>query len=183
MSSQTVVTIEMGTYRLSGVIMDCSRSKHKLLARAVAPSFGIQCGVIKNARSFSKSIFQLITKLENNSNQPIKKVNLSISGCSIRSFYVLRKFDLNSSSGELTKEDIKFFTSECLQAFYMPDLEILEYYPIEFILDGRLVDKPIGMIGKELMIRLHVIGCDKAALDNLVYNLSQSHLSIQKILS
>lgn len=182
MSSQTLVTINIGTYSLSGAIMDCSKVRQKLISRVVVPSFGINCGVIKDVRSFSKSIFQLVTKLENNSNQPIKKVNLSISGASIRSFYILKQFSIDTSGSEITKEDIRFFISECLRGFYKPDVEILDYYPIQFILDDKVVEKPVGMIGDKLMIRLHIIGCDKSSLDNLVHTLSQSHLAIEKIL-
>lgn len=172
-----IVTIDIGSYAISGSIIENNR-KEKILARVIVPSDGIEAGIIKNTRSFSNAIANLIKKLEKQVNFNITKINLVISGCSMKSFYVLSKFQINE---EISTQKLDFFYLDCMKNFNKPEFEVLKYYPIEFILDGNSVDKPVGMIGKELLIRMHIIACDKSALDNMVYTLGRCHLEVQKI--
>lgn len=185
MSSQTKVIYEIGTYTSSGMIIENDKSP-KLLAKAIVPSYGIDSGVVKCVEDFVESTIKLTTKLENISNNHIKKVNLSITGCFIKSLYTQAKFNININNGEITKEDLQFFVNETLKKFhnseYNNNIEILVYYPVAFFLDNNFVDKPIGMIGKELIVNLHIIVCDKNILNNMIGCLGRSYLAVEKVL-
>ncbi|MFO1130183.1 MAG: hypothetical protein U1E31_02275 [Rickettsiales bacterium] len=177
MNFDYVVLIDVGSYTISGSVIS-TNTKDKILAKVIIPSEGIQNGIIKNTRGFSNAITNVIKKLEKQINFNITKINLILSGCFTKSFYILTKFQITE---EITNEQLEVLYKEAMKNFKRNDVEILKYYPIEFLLDSNLVDKPIGMIGKELIIRMHIIACDKSALDNMVYTLGRCHLEVERI--
>lgn len=144
-----------------------------------APSEGLNRGVVTNIRSAVKSIRTAVNECELKSGLKIDDVFVGIAGHHILG---LNKDGVVAVTGKtITNSDIQRVV-EAARATNSPDKEIIHTLIQEYIVDGQdgVID-PIGMSGRRLEAKVHLILGSVTSAANLIQCCNDAELNVQNI--
>lgn len=172
------VAFDIGTSKIAAIAANISKlGEVKIISQVLHHSQGFKSGIITNLEAAQESIVNAVYTLEKECDKSIKEATISISGSGVKSFYLNHQIKLGNQP--ISKQDIKKLISKALSDFKVKDMEIIHYFPIEFMLDNaNIVDNPIGMFAKELKCELHVIAANSLMLLNLTNCLAKCQIEV-----
>ncbi|MDL2241859.1 cell division protein FtsA, partial [Bacteroidales bacterium OttesenSCG-928-L03] len=125
-----------------------------LAAEEVDSGNCIRRGYVYNINETSTKIASLITRLNRKLTDPVAKVYLGIGGQSVHSMpYSVKE---NISGESVTQDILDYLMLEC-QSYQPENLEVLDIVSPEYLIDGRLEPKPLGVIGHTIEARFQLI--------------------------
>ena len=149
----------------------------KLLGISTTTSAGFRRGTITNRDELIVKIEKALTNAELMANIKVTKAILSITGDHIRCLNTQAAIALNRSSGRtgglsersINDDDI-YQVLDLAQAVSLPvDRDILHTLPQEYLVDTlKEIKNPIGMTGRRLEGRVHLVTAATTAMKNLV---------------
>ena len=144
-------------------------------------SEGFKSGTITNMGMAESSLIGAIYSLEKDCDKSIKEIAISLSGAGIKSYYVNHNIKLGNQP--ITQFDVKKLVNKALSDFKVKGMEIIHYFPIEFMVDGnQAVESPIGLYAKELSCQLHIISADSTMIMNLTKCIAKCHVEVSDII-
>lgn len=162
-----IVGLDVGTAKIMVVVGEVlAGGELKLVGLGVAPSNGLKRGVVVNIDATVASIQQALKEAELMADCKIGHVYTGITGSHIQGF---------NSSGmvavkgkEVTRADVTHVV-ETAKAINIPsDQRLLLVEPQEFIIDGQDVREPVGMSGKRLEAKVHIVTGAQSAAENII---------------
>ncbi len=174
-----VVGIDIGSSKISCVIGKISNgsNKLKLLGISTVKSMGLRSGSIIHRDLLIEQIDKVMNEAEIMADIKITKAILSVTGDHIRSINTQAAIALNRGNanlGSISERTIKlndtYQVLELAQAISLPmDRDILHTIPQEYIVDTiEQIKNPIGMIGRRLEGRVHLVTAASTPMNNLV---------------
>ena len=180
MKSKSVdfVALDIGSSKISAIAAQVGNDgSSSIISQVMHSAEGIRSSSVVDWKNAENSILSAIYALENDLGMNIKKANISLSGAKTKSYYISSKIDLRDSN--VTKKDAEAVVRKALEKFHIEGYEIIHYFPIEFFLDDfQSITDPVGMFGKTLGCRLHIVAASSAMLLNLSSCLSKCHVEI-----
>ncbi|WP_022835663.1 cell division protein FtsA [Salisaeta longa] len=157
MSEQIVVGVDIGTTKVCAVVAgkdDLGRVN--ILGVGVAPSDGLNRGVVVNIDRTVRAVRAAIEEAERAAGVEVHSVIVGIAGDHVQSFQ--SRGVVTISNGEITESDVQRLLEDTMHVAMPADREILHVIPQEFIVDGQDgVADPIGMSGVRLEANVHII--------------------------
>ena len=172
------VALDVGSSKISAIAAQVGNDGNaSIISQLMHSAEGIRSSSVVDWKSAESSILGAIYALENDLGMNIKKANISLSGSKTKSYYISSKIDLRDAN--VTKKDAEAVVRKALEKFHVDEYEIIHYFPIEFFLDDfQSITDPVGMFGKTLGCRLHIVAASSAMLLNLASCLSKCHVEI-----
>jgi len=176
---QIISGLDIGSDTITCVIGQTNDKikKIKLLGISSVPSSGIKRGSIINRDQLIEHLETSMNEAETMASVKITKSILSITGDHIRSLNTQAAIALNRGNGNpgtfiersIEKRDI-YQVLDLAQAISLPaDRDILHTLPQEYLVDTiDEIKNPIGMSGRRLEGRVHLITAATTAMNNLV---------------
>ena len=162
----------------------------KLLGISTIPSQGMRQGVIIHRDKLIESIEQVISDTERMANIKIENIVVSITGEHIRSLNTQAAIPLtkvNGSNGNgadraINANDV-FQVLNLAQAVSLPvDRDILHTLPQEYLVDTlKDIKNPVGMNGRRLEGRVHLVTAGTTAMTNLVRCVEELGITVTDI--
>ena len=163
-------------------------NKHvKLQGISSKPSSGIKKGVITNRDELIETLETVLSEAELMANIKVNNVILSITGEHIRSLNTQAAIPLNRMNGQSTNTvdrsidngDI-YQVLDLAQAVSLPvDRDILHTLPQEYLVDTLdEIKNPLGMTGRRLEGRVHLVTAATTAMTNLVNCVEELGISV-----
>ncbi|MDR2385902.1 MAG: cell division protein FtsA [Tannerella sp.] len=153
-----IVAIDLGTSHLAGIVGEKhADGKFSILAYATEdPSSSIRRGNIYNLDDTASRIKNLVHKLESKlKDAKIKKVYIGVGGQSLRTTEHSESKKIDTGA-VVTADDVNELKKQC--EVYIPDLlDVLDWAPPIFYLDGRRELKPEGVSCERLEARYKLI--------------------------
>ena len=178
--NQNVVVVDLGSSKLACVVADINGDDIKLSGSRITNADGFKSGTIYDMKSAENTVLNSIYAMENVCGKNIQKVNVILSGSGAKSAYIEQSIKI--SDAHVTKNDVSKLILKSIDEFKDLHNQIIHYFPIEFSVDRQgAISDPIGMLGKELSCKLHIVTISKTALDNVVACLGKCQLSIDNI--
>ncbi|MFQ6604543.1 MAG: cell division protein FtsA [Fidelibacterota bacterium] len=170
--------IDIGSDIIRCVIVQRSESNDKptLLGVGTAPSTGIRKGGIIHRDRVVSELEQAITDAETMANTKIESAWCSITGNHIRGINTNGATPINKAPGsgvpqeqEIRREDVQKALEMTKNITFPADRNILHVLPQEFIIDTMTgIKDPVGMTGRRLEARVHLVTSAISAMTNLV---------------
>jgi cell division protein FtsA len=181
--SANFIAIDIGSSKVAAIAANINKYGQAFIAsQNLRSSNGFKAGVITDLKSAEESFVSVIYSLENDIDKSVNEVSVAVSGAGIKSFYV--NYSIKLSGNGVTKQDIRKLIQKALAEFKVPEMEIIHYFPIEFVLDGdNIVENPMGMYGSELSCQLHIIAANSAKILNLTKCLSRCQVEVREVIS
>jgi cell division protein FtsA len=166
--NELIIGIDLGSNGLKGVLGKRSPKGVEVIALQQIPVFsGVRKGVIHNIEVVSNGINELINTLKRSVPQRciVKKVYIGLNGYSIRTIDV---HSVTSLSGEEILNDMHLDNLADQIPEKVPDmLEIVDVFPQEFIVDGKIDINPVGSMPTKVEAHYKVVVCKPLIFKNL----------------
>ncbi|MFM2309807.1 MAG: hypothetical protein RLY87_1929 [Chloroflexota bacterium] len=180
---RTIAGIDIGSTKIVTMIAQMDGEQIiTVLGYGVAPSRGVERGMIVNLEEATRSVKASITQAEQMGGYRVGSAYVSITGKHIQSFTrsgpvaISREFD-----GYVRQEDI-LRAVEIAQAEPLPaNVELLHVMPFRYTLDSQEVQDPIGMRGYRLEVDVHIVVCDVAAIQNVIKVVQNCNVEIDDV--
>jgi cell division protein FtsA len=179
-SQKYKVSIDIGSTKIAGIVYKKDRyGKIKIFSKQILNSQGFRSGNIVNMEDAENCLMNLIYLLETESKSNILSVDISISGCNAKSYYVDQTINVNNS---VTHEDINNLTNLAIKKFNIAEYEIIHYFAIEFTVDNNIVENPLNIYCKELNCKFHIVVARKQKLKNISDCLVKCNVKIERFI-
>lgn len=171
--------IDIGSAKIRCAIIetDIVKNTNKLLGIGSSDSTGISRGSITSREKFLEEMEKALVEAEKMSNIKVEHVWLSVSGEHIRGIntqgaIAIEGKSSSSSANKLNKideNDVKRVMEMAKAISFPTDREILHILPQEYVVDAMdNIKDPIGMSGRRLEARVHLVTVITSAATNLV---------------
>ncbi len=173
-----VTGIDVGSSTITCCIVDhgINQDEPNLLGIGSAPSTGIRKGSIIHRDRVISEIETAISAAETMANVKVQHAWCSLTGDHIRGINTNGATPIHKSGGsgipqeqEIHKEDVNKALEMTKNITFPPDRNILHVLPQEFIIDTMTgIKDPIGMTGRRLEARVHLVTTAISSMTNLV---------------
>jgi cell division protein FtsA len=159
MNERIVVGLDIGTTKVCAVVATTDElGRVNILGVGVAPSDGLNRGVVVNIDKTVLAVQAAITEAERMAGVDVRNVIVGIAGDHVQSFQSRGVVTISHRDGVISESDVQRLLEDTTHVAMPADREILHVIPQEFIVDGQDgVTDPIGMNGVRLEANVHII--------------------------
>jgi len=175
-----ITVIDLGSAKTLALVVETSEQGLRYRGHGMAPSAGTRRGVIVDLDSAARSVSEAVARAESSSGLALESAVVGVSGPHIRSVNSHGVISLGSRPRELTSSDVQA-AGDRAREFPLPeDRSILHLLQQEFVVDEQDgVCHPVGMLGRQLEVRVHVITAVHSAVQNLVTALNLAGMVVE----
>ncbi len=157
MNENIVVGVDIGTTKVCAVVAGKDElDRVNILGVGVAPSDGLNRGVVVNIDRTVAAVREAVEEAERAAGVEVRDVIVGIAGDHVQSFQTRGVVTINAN--EITQNDVQRLLEDTTHVALPADREILHVIPQEFIVDGQDgVADPVGMSGVRLEADVHII--------------------------
>jgi cell division protein FtsA len=167
--SGTYAAIDVGTTKICTIVGEVSGTgEMRILGVGVAPSAGLNRGMVDNIREATESIRASVEKAERASGTRIISAHVGIAGAHVQSMNNRGVVAVPDRARPISRDDIARALEGARIISVPTGREILHVVPRYFIVDGQdNVSDPLGMYGQRLDVEAHLITVASSAVANL----------------
>lgn len=174
------IVVDIGSHKIAALAAYIAKDGQAAVnSQILQYSQGFKSGQITNMELAENSLTAAIYALEKEVGKTIREISLSLSGQNIRSYYVKHQIKLGNQA--VSKQDVRKLINKALAEFKIADYEIIQYFPLEFVINNQTVENPINMYGKELSCQLHILAANSLMMLNLAKCLDRCHITINEV--
>ena len=167
-SEKILVGLDIGTSKIVAIVAKINDENDlTVIGIGQAESKGLKKGVVINIDSTVNSIRAAVEEAELMSDCKIETVTTGIAGSHIRSFNSTGMVAIRDA--EVSQNDVDRVIETATAINIPSDQQILHVIPQEFIIDGQEdIKEPIGMSGRRLEVRAHIVTGAISAAQNII---------------
>lgn len=168
-NSRYIAGVDVGTTTVRCVVASLnSDNEPTIVGVGVAENSGMKKGVVSHLVGPSKAIDEALLEAERTSGFQIDQATFSVNGSHILSTKTDGMVAVNSSTGEVSEDDIARIEEVATIGKIPANREILEFIPYSYKLDGQDgISDPHGMRGTRLEVSANVISAMAPHVNNL----------------
>ena len=150
------------------------------------PVEGVNAGRVENSEMVSKAVINAKNRIENQLGVKISEAYAGLSGDFIRcvqvSDMVYVQDELLNGSNQITQRDVDELDRR-MKSVKLPDNHetIIAMYPLNYKIDDRDVEVPVGAYGRVLKATYNFILCDKVMSDRLRLCLQRNNITVKEM--
>ena len=179
--SELIAALDIGTSKVVALVAEIDATGNlSIIGFGEQPSHGMRKGMVVDIDATTVTIAAAVKEAAAMANCKLTQVFVGIAGSHIRS--------LNSSGmvamkdAEVTAADMERVV-ETAKAIAIPnDQIVLHTLPQEYIIDGQEgIRKPLGMSGRRLEVKVHIVTGAVSAADNIEKCVRRCGLEVQEL--
>lgn len=166
-SGETFVAIDIGSSKIKTVIGEWNEDKKlHILGVGIAESRGIRKGNILDMEEFKNNLDVALADAEKMTGDQVSHVSLGLSGIHID---IVRNTGIIAVPGtDVTEEDVSRALDMSQNGVDLMNRTVLKVIPESFSLDlENGIKNPVGMSGKKLEVRSHIVSIGSNILSNI----------------
>ena len=182
---KTINALDIGTesFKLLIARSNSKEKKIEIIGEFEKPSVGIRKGWIFDKEEAMQGLREFVEEGKKFTSQRIRSVLLNINGSHISCLVSHGSVAVSRADGKISQEDVNRVIEVSKKAKIPPNREIIDYYPLEFIIDGEKgIKDPVGMKGIKLEVRNLLILAFTPHLNNLTEAVTGAGLEIEDII-
>lgn len=177
-----VVGLDVGTTKVACLIANVVDDLIEIIGVGVAPSRGLEKGVVVDIGRTIQSIRKAVEEAENMADVRVREAYVGIAGKHIRSINNSAVISITRSDRTITPEDVRRVVEAARAIPISPDLQIIHIIPRQYIVDGQEgITDPIGMTGTRLEVDVHIVLGSVTAVHNLVRCVEAVGIAVKQI--
>lgn len=168
MKKNIIAGLDLGTTKVCAVIAEKTDNSINILGFGVAPSEGLNRGLVANISKTAEAITEAMSIASNRAGLTVKELNVGVAGEHITSLRHRNYVTINNPEHEIAASDLERLKSDVLTIRIPSDRQILHIIPEEYFVDYQGgIDDPIGMCGQRLEAVNHVVLASVPAIQNI----------------
>ncbi|HEY0785611.1 MAG TPA: cell division protein FtsA [Acidobacteriaceae bacterium] len=174
-----IAVLDAGSARTRMLIAELHDGALRYLGHGEAPAAGVRRGVISDLKPACASINQAAVTAEAVAQAVVEECVAGMGGPHIRGLNSEGGISLGSRMREITREDVRAAADRARAVSLGSDREMLHLLPRHFILDEQPgIHDPVGMVGHQLEVSLHLSTCSASAHQSLVTCANRAGLAV-----
>ncbi|MCS7239971.1 MAG: cell division protein FtsA [Candidatus Bipolaricaulota bacterium] len=179
---QLVVGLDVGTTKVACLIASVVDDLIEIIGVGVAPSRGLEKGVVVDIGRTIQSIRKAVEEAENMADVKVREAYVGIAGKHIRSINNSAIISITRSDRIIAQEDVRRVIEAARAIPISPDLQIIHIIPRQYIVDGQEgITDPVGMTGTRLEADVHIVLGSVTAVHNLVRCVEAVGIGVKQI--
>jgi len=175
-----ITVVDLGSAKTIALVVETTEAGLRYRGHGIAPSGGTKRGVVVDLEQAGKSVSDAVNRAENSCGLSLGSAVVGISGAHIRSVNSHGVISLGARAREITTADVEAAVDRAREIAMPEDREILHLMQQEFLVDGQDgVRQPVGMLGSQLEVRVHVITAAQSAVQNVVNALNRAGMAVE----
>jgi cell division protein FtsA len=176
-----ITVLDAGSARTRVLIAELHEGSLRYMGHGEAPGAGVRRGIISDLKPASDSINQAAIAAEAVAGVIVEECVAGIGGPHFRGVNSEGGISLGSRQREITREDVRAAADRARAISLPSDREVLHLLPRHFILDEVPgIHDPVGMVGHQLEVSLHLLTCSSSAHQSLVTCANRAGLSVRE---
>jgi cell division protein FtsA len=185
MKRRKIASIDVGTSKICTVMADTDGEDMRILGVGVAPSHGLEKGLVVDLDGAKESIRQSVKKAEQAVGYKLESAMVSITGRHISSVNSRGQIAITSNKQIVKKEDVERVLNvaqEKAQTSTSGSM-ILHLIPQTYAVDRQEgIKNPIGMHGFQLDVDTHIVTAATASVENLTKCVRGAGIEIKQLI-
>jgi len=176
-----IAALDIGTAKVMLLIAEVlPDGQLQLVGMGVAPSNGLNRGVVVNIDAALKNIQQALKEAEHIADCKITHVYTGITGGHIVGLNSTGMIAV-SNNGVINQDVLRVFeTAKAIQI--STDQHLLLVQPQKFVIDGQEVGEPVGMSGIRLEASVHIVTTAQSAAENIIKCVRRCGLEVAQLM-
>ena len=175
-----ITVIDLGSAKTVALAVETTEAGLRYRGHGIATSAGTRRGVIVDLASAARSVSEAVANAEKTSGLTLESAVVGISGPHIHSVNSHGVISLGPRARELTNADVQAVGDRAREISIPEDREILHLLQQEFVVDDQEgVRHPVGMLGRQLEVRVHVITAAHSAVQNVITALNRAGMHVE----
>lgn len=174
-------SIDLGTNSIKLIVAEIYNDKINILCALSEISKGIKKGLIESEEDVLYTIRKILKKAEDILGLKIKKIVCSVPEYDLKFSEGIGVNTITNEDKIVTKKDISRLLKTCAYNKVKDDYELINIIPIEYKLDEKVVDNPVGMYGDKISLSSIIISAPKQNTYSFIKILEKSGLDIVDI--
>jgi len=180
MKKNIIAGLDLGTTKVGAVIAEQLENKIDILGFGVAPSDGLNRGLVANIAKTAAAIKEAMSIAINRADIDVRSVNVGVAGEHITSLRHRNYVTINNPDREISQADIDRLKADVKTIQIPIDRQILHIIPEEFYIDHQGgIENPIGMCGSRLEALNHVVLASIPAMQNIRKSVERAGFTVQ----
>ncbi len=180
MKREIIAGLDLGTTKVGAVIAERTENKLNIMGFGVAPSDGLNRGLVANIGKTAEAIKKAMDIASNRADVNIKSINVGVAGEHITSLRHRNYVTISNQDKEITQADIDRLKADVKTIRIPSDRQILHIIPEEFFIDHQGgIENPIGMSGSRLEALNHVVLASIPAIQNIRKSVERAGYTVQ----
>ncbi|MBI2822578.1 MAG: cell division protein FtsA [Acidobacteria bacterium] len=174
-----IAGLDLGSSKVCAVIGEFGSEGVCALGLGTAPAKGYKRGVVTSVSALVECISQSVQKAEEQARTSVESVFVTSGASPTPGINATGSSAIKNKAHEVTQEDI-YLTTDAAKDCRIPDgMMVIHVLPQEFMLDGQAgISDPLGMVGEELGVRIHLMVNASTAVQNIVNAVNKSGLMV-----
>jgi cell division protein FtsA len=183
MKNNYLVGIDIGTKKICTLIAqiksDGKKEDVEIIGYGITESKGLRKGAIVNMEETVEDIKRSIKDAELTAGVMIESAYVNISGKHIQSINAKGSINITGRSKEISREDVDRAITHASAIMLPGDRTVLHVLPQEYIVDSQDgIKNPVGMVGTNLDVYIHIITGSITATKNLLLCLKKAKINV-----
>lgn len=154
-------SIDIGSDTIKIVVGELFKNNINVLAATTIKSRGIRKGLVVDPNLAINAVKDGMKQIKDNLGIEIKKVIVNIPNYNSKFMFVTGNVDIENEEEIVTSEDINKVIKNSVYSKLAQEYELVTVIPVNYLLDGEKVDRPIGKSGKKLELKGIMISVPK----------------------
>lgn len=180
----TFAAIDVGTTKICSIIANTGgQGTLRILGAGVAPSRGLQKGVVTDIDETKESIKEAVAEAERASGLRIDSAYVGVSGKHIQSLNNRGVVAISRSDRVVNSNDLERVLDSARNITIPDDRSLLHVIPKDYTLDGQVgIKEPVGMHGFRLDVETHIITAATASIQNLAKSVRGAGVELEDLI-
>ncbi len=180
MKKNIIAGLDLGTTKVCAVIAERTPQGIDILGFGVAPSEGLNRGLVANIAKTAEAVQEAMKIAMNRAGIDLKEVNVGVAGEHITSLRHRNYVTISNPDREITDSDLERLRADVRTIRIPSDKQILHIIPEEFSVDHQGgIDNPIGMCGSRLEAVSHVVLASIPAIQNIRKSVERAGFAVK----
>lgn len=169
MAKKIIAALDLGTTKTCSIIAEKNDNNTiNILGFGVAPSEGLNRGIVVNIQKTAESIKAAMEIAINKAGINVTKINVGVAGEHITTIKHRNYVAIVNQENEITEKDLERLEQDIRLLKLPSDRQILHIIPEEYIVDDQSgIKNPIGMCALKLEAINHIILASTPAIENI----------------
>ena len=174
-------SIDIGSDTIKFVVGELFNNNINILAANTIKSKGIRKGLIFDPNLAINAIKDGIKEINNSLGIPIKKVIVNVPNYNAKFMFVTGSIDIPSENNNITSNDINKVIKNSIYSKIPADYDLVTVIPVQYLIDGEIIDKPIGKKGKKLELKGIMVSVPKKNIYSVLNVVEGAGLEVVEI--
>lgn len=180
MKKNIIAGLDLGTTKVCAVIAEQTEMGLNILGFGVAPSEGLNRGLVANIAKTAEAIRESMAVASNRAGIEISELNVGVAGEHITSLRHRNYITISNPEKEISKDDLERLRADVRTIRIPSDRQILHIIPEEFFVDHQGgIENPIGMCGSRLEAVNHVVLASIPAIQNIKRSVERAGFAVK----